>query len=82
MFENRRGHFVMLKRKLGNGEYIVQTISKASLWRLRREIGKIYAEQKKNDSRASKSPKLNDSDGFFEQWRADNENNLIDLGRH
>ncbi len=62
MFENRRGNFVVLKRALGNGETVIQTVSKSSLRRLRREIDKIYAQQEK---KPYKAPQLDNSDAEF-----------------
>lgn len=79
MFENRKGHMMVLKRKLGNGEYVIQTVSKASLRALRRHIDRLRMEQKTNNSKASHE--LEHSDKFYEDWKADNENNLIDLER-
>jgi hypothetical protein len=76
MFENRKGHVVILKRKLGTDEYIVQSYTRASLQRLQDKIGKLYRKQEK---KPRKAPQLDNSDDFTEQWKADNENNLIDL---
>jgi hypothetical protein len=77
MFENRRGHKVVLKRTL-DGNAIIKFVSRASEWRLKREIARIYRTEEKRPSRA---PKMLNSDSFYEQWKADNENNLIDLER-
>ncbi len=77
MFENRRGHKVVLKRTL-DGNAIIKFVSKASGWRLKREIARIYKEEEKRPFTPSKT--LN-SDSFYEHWKADNENNLIDLER-
>lgn len=77
-FTNRKGTTYVFKRALGDGQTIVQTVSKGSWHALRRKVAQLGTEQKTNDSRASKS--LEHSDEWFEQWQADNENNLIDLG--
>lgn len=78
-FTNRKGTMYVIKRKLGNGETIIQTVSKASQNALARKVARLGGEQKTNAPRASHG--LEHSDEWFEQWRADNENNLIDLGK-
>ena len=78
IFTNRHGKTFVIKRSLGNGETIVQTITEASRRALTRKVASLRPEQKTNGSRASHE--LERSDEFYEKWRADNENNLIDLG--
>jgi SpoVK/Ycf46/Vps4 family AAA+-type ATPase len=68
MFENRRGNVVALVISLG-GEKVVKTYTRASLRRLRRQIGKIYAQQKK---KPYKAPQLGNSDAEFMEY-IDNE---------
>lgn len=74
MFDNRRNHRVVLKTSLG-GEKIVKWVSKASEDRLKREIARIYKKQPKTQQK----PSTQGSDEFYEQWKADNESNLIEL---
>ncbi len=76
MYKNRKGHYFVLKRPVAGGETIVQKVSQASYDALVRKVDQLRSEQKTNDSRALHG--LEDSDEFFEKWKADNENNLID----
>lgn len=77
-FINRRGDMVILKRSLG-GETTIHRITGASLGRLKSKVGKLY--QKAEQKPYTRLEKSEMSDEFFEQWKADNENNLIDLGK-
>lgn len=78
-FVNRRVDLVIVKRPLGGGESTIHTVTGGSLKRLRSEIAKIYEKAKQKPHRRLEQPEK--SDEFFQQWKADNENNLIDLGR-
>lgn len=64
----------ILKRPVGGGENQVYYVTRASLRRVQDEVRRVYQNQ---ENTPYKAPKLASSDNEFEQWKADEDQNLL-----